>query len=356
MDDAIEHDNAQPADDDRIDEISLRPGQEPLTAEEKESFLARARARGRSLTADEMYAIFGPPPEVESAAPDYGDIEPMTEVALDEQQISALDRNFFPELGDGTIGTQPLVRGIIFDFDQTLADLKRPIADLMLEGALAAEAYMRATGMDLPDDFAANIVEARRFSEEKSAEEQEEHLADDALSFLLQFFGYPASRMDSDVLHKAVDIFYAPEMTAWTLRPGVPEMLATLRASGYRLALMTNYNCDRVFQRTVDYLNLRQFFDICLSSASVEYRKPDPRFLHIALEQWDFLPYETVVVGDSLLQDIRAGIELGAQTVLVRGATTAQIAHENLTHAEEIAPDASIADLAALPEIVAAWT
>ena len=44
------------------------------------------------------------------------------------------------------------------------------------------------------------------------------------------------------------------------------------------------------------------------------------------------------------------------RTVLVRGATTAQIAHENQAHAQEIAPDASIADLAALPEIVAAWT
>ena len=75
-----------------------------------------------------------------------------------------------------------------------------------------------------------------------------------------------------------------------------------------------------------------------------------------ALERWDFLPYETVVVGDSLFHDIRAGIELGAQTVLVRGTTTAQIAHENQAYAQEIAPDASIADLAALPEIVAAWT
>jgi hypothetical protein len=36
---------------------------EPLTPEEKERFLARVRAEGRSLTSEEQYALFGPPPE-----------------------------------------------------------------------------------------------------------------------------------------------------------------------------------------------------------------------------------------------------------------------------------------------------
>lgn len=356
MDDPNEHDNEQSTDSSPLDEISLRPDQEPLTAEEKERFLARARARGRSLTSDEMYAIFGPPPEPEDEAPVYADVEPTADVTLDENRLALLNSNFFPELGEGDIGALPLIRGIIFDFDETVAVRMRSLDDLMREGALAAEAYMRSTGMDLPEDFAINIVEARRFAEEKSAEEQEEHLADDAMSFLLQFFGYPASRMDPDVLRRAVDIFYAPEMTAWKLRPGATAVLAALRDAGYRLALMTNYNCDRVFQRTIDYLNLRPYFDLCLSSASVEYRKPDPRFLQIALDRWDFLPYETAVVGNSLLEDIRAGIDLGAQTVLLRGTTSPQVVHENELYAGQIVPDAEIDDLAALPEIVAAWT
>ena len=55
--------------------------------------------------------------------------------------------------------------------------------------------------MELPDDFWRNIIEARIFAYTKSEEEQEEHIADDAMSFLLQFFGYPASQMDFDVLH-----------------------------------------------------------------------------------------------------------------------------------------------------------
>ena len=87
---------------------------------------------------------------------------------------------------------------------------------MLEEGAKAAEAYMRAADMDdLPADFWTQIIEARRFGQEKSEEEQEEHIADDAMSFLLQFYGYPASRLDPAVLRRTVDIFYAPEMTAW---------------------------------------------------------------------------------------------------------------------------------------------
>lgn len=348
-------DDALPPDD-ALDRIELRPGQEPLTPEEKERFLARVRGEGRTLTSAEMYAIFGPPPERPDAAPDYGAVAEMTPAAIDAASLELLTRDFFHDIADAPAGGLPLVRGVVFDFGDTLASLTRPLDELMTEGARAAETYMRGVGMTLPENFYTKIVEARRFAEEKSAEEQEEHLADDAMSFLLQFFGYPASRLDPVVLQRAVDIFYAPEMTAWKLRPGARAMLEALRGAGYRLALLANYNCDRVFQRTVDYLQLRPYFDLCLSSASVEYRKPDARFLQIALDQWDFLGYEVVVVGDSLLEDIRGGVELGAQTVLVRGAEHAQVQLDNTRYAGEIQPDAVIDELAVLPDLIRAWT
>ena len=339
-----------------LDSPELHPEIEPLTTEEKEQFLARARAEGRALTSAEQYAIFGPPPDPVEPAPRYAEVAAMEPAFLDAARLTQLQSNFFPELPSSAIPARPrLVRGVIFDFDYTLAKLARPLAELMAEGARAADAYMRSTGMTLPEDFATQIVEARRFAEKKSEDEQEEHLADDALSFLLQFYGYPASRMDPEVLRRAVEIFYAPEMTAWKLAPGAGEVLAALKREGYKLAVLANYNCDRVFQRTIDYLGIRPFLDVCLCSASVEYRKPDPRYFQIVLDLWDVLPYEIVVVGDSLVHDIQGGIELGAQTVLVSGETSPQVAHDNAAVSEQIAPDAVIEDLGRLPPIVAEW-
>lgn len=327
-----------------------------MTPAEKDAYLDRVRAEGRMLTSEEQYAIFGPPPE-EKAATLLIDVEPMEAASLATDELASLARDFFPELG-GRISSAPrLVRGVIFDFDDTLAHLSRPRDELLAEGARQAEAFMRAAGMDdLPDDMAENIVRARLFAEEKSEEEREEHIADDAMSFLLQFVGYPASKMDPDVLRKAVEIFYAPEMMAWRLNPGARECLQTLHAAGYKLAIVANYNCDRIFQRTIDYLGIRPWLDMSLCSASVEYRKPDTQIFEIVLERWDALPYEVVVVGDSLLHDVQGGLELGAQTVLVTTATMPQTHFDNAQLAAQITPDAAIDHLAELSGLVAVWT
>ena len=172
---------------------------EPLTPEEKERFLARVRGEGRALTAEERILIFEPALAAPPAPLIVDDVAPMTAAVLDGERLARLQQDFFGDLAVDRAAPR-LVQGVIFDFDHTLATLSRPLDELLLTGAQAAEAYMRSTGMELPPDFAVNIVEARRFAEEKSAEEKEEHLADDALSFLLQFFGYPASRMDPAVL------------------------------------------------------------------------------------------------------------------------------------------------------------
>lgn len=336
--------------------MAEHPPVEPLTPEELERFLAQARAQGRLLTAEERAQIFGDPERAPTATPDEPAVAAMEAARLDRTELDQLQQNFFPELG-GPVGIEMprLVRGVIFDFDDTLAELTRPLDELMATGAQAADAYMRSTGMNLPDDFWPNIVEARRFAQEKSEEEMEEHIADDALSFLLQFFDYPASKMDRAVLTQAVDIFYAPEMTAWRLLPGVIETLQTLQAAGYRLALLANHSCDRVFQRTVDYLGLRPHLDLCLSSAGVEFRKPDVRFLQIAVERWEALPYEVVVVGDSLRHDIQAGLELGALTIQIARTTTAQVTYDNQQLAGQVVPDAVITEPGEIPALVHAW-
>jgi len=360
--DGLEVDDLEidPQDAARLDTIELRPGMEPLTAEEKEAFLRRARAQGRSLTSEEQYALFGPPQETverfrranEEAEEQ---VEEQTAAPLDAREIDSLAGGFFA--GEGIeAAPPPLVRGVILDFDETLAILTTPQDELLARGAREALAYMRSAGMELPDEIAEHLLEARRFAEEKSEDEGDEHLADDALTFLLQFFGFPATRMDPTVLHRAVDIFYAYEMTGWALRPEAKATLKALRDGGYRLALMTHYNADRVFQRTVDYLGIRQWFDICISSGAVEYRKPDTRFFQIALDKWGALPYEVVVVGDSLKHDIAGAIETGCLAVhYVNDDLRSQTLHDNIELADTVHPDATITTLAELPALVNEW-
>ncbi len=246
-----------------------------------------------------------------------------------------------------------LVQGLIFDFDNTLARLNRPLDELMKEGAQTAFSYMHSTGMtDLPEEFPEHLVEARIFAETKSDDEQEEHTADDTLSFLLQFVGYPASRMNEEVLRRAVDLFYAPEMTAWEPMPGAVELLQHLRAEGFPLAVIANYASDRIFQRIIDYTGLRSYLDVCLSSAAVEWRKPEKDIYDAVLTRWDAEPYEIVCVGDSLKHDVAGGQEIGALTVHCSMIPLA----EDQRIVDSIKPDAVIEDLSELGALVERWS
>lgn len=315
---------------------------EPLTLDELDAFMRRAKERAANFRPAEREALLHDEPEEMVPEP----------VELDADRLVELTENFFPEL-PVSIAQRRLVQGVIFDFDNTLARLTRPLDELMEEGARQAEAYMRSVGMDdLPADFWRSIVEARLFAQTKSDDEQEEHTADDTLSFLLQFFGYPASRMDPDVLHRAVELFYAPEMVAWEPMPGAHQLLGSLHEEGYRLAIIANFPCDRVFQRMVDYTGLRPYLDICLSSAAVEWRKPGRDIYEIALKRWDAEPYELVCVGDSLKHDIAGGLELGALTVHCRMIPLA----EDQRVVEAIQPDVVVDDLSQLLECIRTWS
>ena len=195
-----------------------------MTAEEKERFLARARAEGRTLTSAEMYTIFGPPPEAVAPTPAYSTVTAMSAAPLDAVRLTQLQANFFPELGGGEgLRRERLLRGVIFDFDHTLAFPTRPLAYSMEDGANAAVAYMLATGMTLPADFATQVVEARRFAEEKSAEEREEHLADDALEFPAPVLWLPGQPPGSRC---------APSGCGYLLCPGDDRVAVGARRSG----------------------------------------------------------------------------------------------------------------------------
>ena len=328
------------------DEQPNARGMEPLTPQELDEFMQRARDRAAGMPLEEAPARSAPADsELESGA------QQPTDAATDSSAVARLSEQFFA--GEpAQIRPRKLVQGLIFDFDNTLARLNKPLDQLMDTGAQTAVAYMRSTGMtDLPDEFPHHLVEARRFAETKSDDEQEEHTADDALSFLLQFSNYPASRMNEEVLRRAVDLFYAPEMTAWEPMPGAIDLLQHLRAEGFPLAVIANYASDRIFQRTVDYTGLRPYLDVCLSSATVEWRKPQKEIYDTVLKRWDAEPYELVCVGDSLKHDVAGGQEIGALTVHCRMIPLA----EDQRLVEQIKPDALIDKLSELPALVEKW-
>lgn len=99
------------------------------------------------------------------------------------------------------------------------------------------------------------------------------------------------------------------------LKPGAWEILDALRDKGMKLALISN--TPPTSHYILDFLQLRQRFDIIVFSCDVGYLKPDPRIFKITLDKLGVPPQNTIVVGDKIRTDILGGAILGMKSILV---------------------------------------
>lgn len=241
------------------------------------------------------------------------------------------------------------VQAVLFDFDQTVATLAQPEAELAAAGAAATAAVLRAAGLDLPDDFEMQWLKALEFAASKSVQEQDEHTADDTLAFLVQFYGYVS--LERKLVRQAVDAYFAPFIAASALLPGAHETLTALHAAGYRLGIVANHNCDRALQRSVRKLGLQDLVDVVVTSQTVEQRKPKPKLFEVALAYWDVEPYQAVALGDRLDEDVAPAQELG-----LRGVLLSVLPHPtNRLAARQVTPDASLSAWPELLPLLARW-
>ncbi|MCC7353208.1 MAG: HAD family hydrolase [Anaerolineae bacterium] len=242
------------------------------------------------------------------------------------------------------------VRAVVFDFGNTLATVDRDWDDIIAEGAAAMAAFLRQNGMEnLPENFPARWIDARKFAAQKSAREMEEHKAEDTLAFLLQFVGYP--KADRELVARAIEVFFAPEVAAH--RP-YPDTLATLRAlreEGYRLGALSNATHDPLVQGLIDGMGLRPYLDTVVTSAAIEFRKPRPEAFNAVLDRWDVPGYEAVMVGDTVPVDIRGAQDVGMWAILANMTPNP----ENEPFANLFVPDATVTCLSEVIPIIAEW-
>jgi putative hydrolase of the HAD superfamily len=97
--------------------------------------------------------------------------------------------------------------------------------------------------------------------------------------------------------------------------PEVPAALARLRASGARLAVVSNWDVSLhdVLERT----GLRPLVDAVVISAELGAAKPDPAIFRAALDRLGAAAGDAVHVGDSVEHDVAGALAAGIEAVLV---------------------------------------
>jgi HAD superfamily hydrolase (TIGR01549 family) len=96
----------------------------------------------------------------------------------------------------------------------------------------------------------------------------------------------------------------------------VPSLLRTLRAAGYRLGVVSNWQCG--LSHFCVELGLGNAFDEVLASAEIGSAKPDPAIFYEACRRLGTPCDRVLHVGDSVLDDLEGARNAGLQAVLLQ--------------------------------------
>lgn len=185
---------------------------------------------------------------------------------------------------------------IIFDFDYTLADSSRGIADC-INYALAeldlprvpVEAAHRTIGMHLNDAFV-------QLAGEHHAAHRDE---------FRRHFSVRSDQVMNDMI---------------ILYDTAPQALQKLKEHGKQLGIVSTKNRSRI-SAFLQRENLLDFFDIIVGGEDVACHKPDPEGLHQAVLRLNSRLHQTLYVGDSVV-DAKAAQRAGVSFVAVLSGVT----------------------------------
>jgi HAD superfamily hydrolase (TIGR01549 family) len=202
-------------------------------------------------------------------------------------------------------------KGVFFDLYGTLllyGDMKSAWSDW----AAAFMSRLRPLGLSLSRE--AFFKECGDFLKEELPAAGEDALT----PFERRIFRF-CERLDlllgrSDVADIADDIVEVWEDYV-TLDPEALPVLETLEG-GKSLALVSNFDHPRHFEKVIARHGLSPFFRSTVVSGIVGFRKPDPRIFDKALRETGLMPSEVVYVGDTE-DDIMGARAAGIAPILI---------------------------------------
>ena len=104
------------------------------------------------------------------------------------------------------------------------------------------------------------------------------------------------------------------------LFPGVEEMLAEVKARGYRTGIATS-RLSESLHRALSHFDLYKYFDAIVAVEDIEEAKPAPDTIYKVLDKLNAHPENAIMVGDSRL-DILCARNAGVPSILVGWSAT----------------------------------
>jgi len=233
-----------------------------------------------------------------------------------------------------------LIRGVLFDLDNTLVDFLRMKRQASAEAARA----MIAAGAEFP------------FTDAEAGERLFDHYlehgieSDDAfVTFLAKHnrarLSYGLSVQDR-ILAAGIQTYLRAKDLFLTPYPGVRRTLVDLARRQMRMGVVTDAPRLKGWQRLTQ-LAIAEFFDAVVTFDDTRNHKPDPAPFRAAVEALGLKPGEILFVGDWPERDVQGARAVGLRTVFAR--------YGRPLHAEPHGADAEIQSIDGLLEVLDRW-
>ncbi|MBF0472448.1 MAG: HAD-IA family hydrolase [Nitrospirae bacterium] len=181
------------------------------------------------------------------------------------------------------------IKLILFDLDGTLVDSKTDIANAL--------------------NYALSPLGVPKLSDEDTM-----RVVGDGIT---QLFEKLIGNTTIEIRDSAIAVFseyYLAHITEYTKPyPGVLETLKEL--SNYKKAVISNKR-EQMSKLIIKELGIEPYIDLLLGGDSVPEKKPSPIPLQMAMDFFNVIPEQTIMIGDSS-NDINAGISAGVKTIAV---------------------------------------
>jgi HAD superfamily hydrolase (TIGR01509 family) len=211
-----------------------------------------------------------------------------------------------------TVEIEPMVKAIIFDFDDTVEDFK----------SAREQAHMKIAEMLLERHgiFEPTTV---KLLEEIDREASHRGMGADIAAFdrhpwferLFKTLGISVTADDIDAM---VNAYWTYITDAVKPMPYAAETLAELKKC-YKTALMSDSDGDReIKMRRVRKTGLGQYFDVLMTSDEIGRNKPNEEFYSKILSALGVKSGECVMVGDKPQVDLELAKKLGMKTVWMK--------------------------------------
>ncbi len=195
-----------------------------------------------------------------------------------------------------------MIRGVIFDLDNTLVDFMK-MKELCIKAAVNA---MKDAGLDMPDDEATKKLFA--IYDSKGIEYQ--MIFDD---FLKEEYG----KVDYKLQAAGIHAYRRQRIAALVTYPNVSSTLIKLIKKGIKLGVVSDAPRPQAWLRLVQ-LDLHHFFDSVVTFDDTGVRKPDSKPFIKCLDELGLKPEESLMVGDWPERDMVGAGAVGMKTVFAR--------------------------------------